>query len=79
MEKLVGEDTPHVHPWVLWRVISLFVLVNHAQGPSFNFVRLNHLGTVWLSAKAKKDQGHHYFGPCSEGPPLNPTQISFHL
>ena len=30
MEKLVGEDTPHVHPWVLWRVISLFVLVDQA-------------------------------------------------
>ena len=79
MEKLVGEDTPHVHPWVLWRVISLFVLVNHAQGPSFNFVRLNHLGTVWLFLMSKEDQGQHYFGPCSEDPPLNPTQISFHL
>ena len=79
MEKLVGEDNPHVHPWVLWRVISLFVLVNHAQGPSFNFVRLNHLGTAWLFLMSKEDQGQHYFGPCLEGRPLNPTQISFHL
>ena len=44
MEKLVSEDTPHVHPWVLWRVISLFVLVDQAQDPSFNFCLPQSLG-----------------------------------
>ena len=48
MEKLVGEDTPHVHPWVLWRVISLFVLVIYnlsiGIGPFLQFCPPQSLG-----------------------------------